>query len=133
MLSDRLLGLNSNIGGETMVIQKFIRPKGPNAFVARVCWRRQKPPYTWMITNKVTFREQEKGPYKNCTENERFATHPSIPLHCSLIKAEGDKNYKEIIEKTEEIAKFIERNTNLKMEELATDFIRDPAGTWWLI
>jgi len=27
----------------------------------------------------------------------------------------------------------MERNTNLKMEELAADFIRDPAGTWWLI
>lgn len=27
----------------------------------------------------------------------------------------------------------MERNTNLKMEELAADFIRDPSGTWWLI
>ena len=28
---------------------------------------------------------------------------------------------------------FIERNTNLKMTELAADFIKDQAGIWWLI
>lgn len=28
---------------------------------------------------------------------------------------------------------FVERNTNLKMSELAADFIKDPSGIWWLI
>lgn len=28
---------------------------------------------------------------------------------------------------------YVERNTNLKMSELAADFIKDPAGIWWLI
>lgn len=28
---------------------------------------------------------------------------------------------------------FVERNTNLKMSELAADFIKDPAGIWWLV
>ena len=27
----------------------------------------------------------------------------------------------------------MERNTNLKMSELAADFIKDPAGIWWLV
>ena len=49
----------------------------------------------------------------------------NIPLHCSLVKAKGDSNYETIINNAYQIAKFVERNTNLKMTELAADFIRD--------
>jgi hypothetical protein len=28
---------------------------------------------------------------------------------------------------------FMERHTNLRMTELAVDYIKDPAGIWWFI
>jgi hypothetical protein len=57
----------------------------------------------------------------------------SKPLHCSIIKGEGDKNYLDIIDSCRQIAQFVERNTNIKMSEIVGDFIRDPSGTWWLL
>ena len=98
-----------------------MRSKGPYAFVCRAVWRRYKPAYTWIVTNKVAFNDKSDGiPYY-----DRYVSRLNIPLHCSLVKAKGDSNYETIINNAYQIAKFVERNTNLKMTELAADFIRD--------
>jgi len=34
-------------------IQRFVRCRGPKAFVCRTVWRRTKPPYVYILTNKV--------------------------------------------------------------------------------
>lgn len=54
-------------------------------------------------------------------------------MHCSIVKAKGEQQYETIISSTRDIAVFMERNTNLKMTELAADFIKDPAGIWWFL
>ena len=64
---------------------------------------------------------------------ERYITRVNIPMHCSIVKAKGDLNYEKIVVDTKNIAKFVEKNTNLKMGELAADYIRDQAGIWWFL
>ena len=120
-LTEKAISLNGQSASEVTVIQKFVRSKGPYAFVCRAVWRRHKPAYTWIITNKVGFNEANSKVHYT----DRYVTRLNLPMHCSLVKAKGDKNYGQIIESTERIAKFVERNTNIKMSELACDFIRD--------
>jgi hypothetical protein len=79
--------INSNQSGELIVIQKFVRPIGPYAFVCRCVWRKHKPPYTWVITNKVAFKDDSSG----LTHYDRYVTRVNLPMHCSLVKAKGEQ------------------------------------------
>eukprot|EP00347_Sterkiella_histriomuscorum_P010413 403376398 len=128
-LTEKAISLQGQQSTDVTVIQKFVRCKGPYAFVCRAVWRRHKPAYTWVITNKVKFTDVEQ-----CSNYlDRYVTKANNTLHCSFVKAKGDQNYQQIVESTQRIAMFVERNTNLKMSELAADFIKDSAGIWWLV
>jgi hypothetical protein len=43
------------------VIQKFVKSKGPNAFITRAIWRKNKPPSCYVITNKTSFFDPDKN------------------------------------------------------------------------
>lgn len=45
--------------GAVMVIQKFIKCKGPQPFIVRSVWRKDKPSYSWIITAKHKFQDPE--------------------------------------------------------------------------
>ena len=45
--------------GEITVIQKFIKCKGPQPFVVRSVWRKDKPNYCWIISAKHRFQDPE--------------------------------------------------------------------------
>lgn len=42
--------------GEVVVLQKFIKPSGPNPWIQRGLWRKERGPHAWVITNKVRGR-----------------------------------------------------------------------------
>jgi len=42
---------NSN----TYALQKFIKCRGPKAFVCRTVWQRNKPAYIYILTNKANY------------------------------------------------------------------------------
>lgn len=42
--------------GEVVVLQKFIKPSGPNPWIQRGVWRKGRAPHAWVITNKVRGR-----------------------------------------------------------------------------
>ena len=131
-LTEKGIALNGQQTTDLTVIQKFVRCKGPYAFVCRAVWRKYKPGYTWIITNKVTFNGKEPGE-EDVAFTDRYVTKVSKTLHCSIVKAKGDQNYDCIINSCKELARFIEKNTNIKFTELACDFIRDQAGIWWFL
>jgi hypothetical protein len=68
--------------------------------VCRAVWRRLKPGYTWVITNKVLFNDNDSG----VNYNDRFVTKANIPMHCSIVKAKGDQNYETIVDYSKRIA-----------------------------
>ncbi len=47
--------------GSQMAIQRFIKCRGPKAFVCRSVWRRDKPPYIYILTNKVNYHDKVKN------------------------------------------------------------------------
>ena len=55
-LASRIPSL-TNGTSEITAIQKYIKPKGPKAFIVRAVWRKNKPAYSWVITNKENFTE----------------------------------------------------------------------------
>ena len=85
--------MNGQQSNDVTVIQRFVRCKGPYAFVCRVVWRRHKPSYTWVITNKVMFNDKDTNP----NFMERYITRVNLPMHCSIVKAKGDLNYEKIV------------------------------------
>ena len=56
--------------GEKFCVQRFVKCKGPKAFIYRVVWRKHKPNYAWVITNKTHYNDTE------ASEEDRFFTNP---------------------------------------------------------
>ena len=89
LMTEKLIGLTGQQGAELLVLQKFVRSKGPYAFVCRAVYRRNKTSYTWVITNKMKYKEQsDKIPYF-----ERYVTKINNPMHCTIVKSKGDSQY----------------------------------------
>jgi len=40
-------------------LQRFIRSNGPKAYTCRTIWRRDHRPFSWIITNKRDFKNQD--------------------------------------------------------------------------
>ena len=72
---------------ETMVIQKFVKSKGPNAFITRAVWRKNRPPSCLVITNKTSFFESNK----DITEEEKYIARADKNLSCSIVHLKGGK------------------------------------------
>lgn len=110
-------------------IQKFIKAKGPRAFINRTVWRRDSQIQSWMITNKIDF---------NCNapkipEYNKFCTNMKIMNSCSIIQLKTGKNLEETSLYLENIVKYFENHKNIKFEEIIGDFIKDADNVWWLI
>lgn len=45
--------------GSVIVIQKFIKCKGPQPFIVRSVWRKDKPWYSWIISAKHKFEDPD--------------------------------------------------------------------------
>ncbi len=48
--------LRPSRAGDNFILQRFVRCRGPNAFINRCVWRRDRPPLVWHITNNVRAR-----------------------------------------------------------------------------
>ena len=53
--------------------------------------------------------------------------------HCSIIKSKGEEQYAELINSNYNIVTFLKKNTNIRLNELVADYIKDSAGIWWFI
>lgn len=110
-------------------IQRFIKPKGPRAFINRSIWRKNGQNQAWMITNKVDFTSTDPKHSelnKNCTNLKNMNS-------CSIIQIKTGKNLEETCQYLENIVKFFEEHRKLRLEEIVGDFIKDDDGVWWLI
>lgn len=110
-------------------IQKFIKPKGPRAFVNRTVWRRDRQIQSWMITNKVDFNCNDS----KISEYNKFCTNMKIINSCSIIQLKTGKSLEETGMYLENIVKYFETHKNIKFEEIVGDFIKDANDVWWLI
>ena len=117
-----------NKSGSQIAIQKFVKCKGPCAFLCRSVWRKDNPPYVYILTNKVKFLNEEiKNPYLKFIVNSKESD--SYSIFCSS----SGKHLEETMVYMNNIVKFIESHSDIIFDELAGDFIKDEEGIWWFI
>ena len=113
--------------GSQMAIQRFIKCRGPKAFVCRSVWRRDKPPYIYILTNKANYHDDVKNQYIKYVINSK-----DIDSYFAFYSTSG-KHLEETLFYMNNIVKFIENHSDIIFDELAGDFVKDEAGIWWFI
>ena len=113
--------------GSQMAIQRFIKCRGPKAFVCRSVWRRNKPPYIYILTNKANYHDDVKNQYLKYVINSK-----DIDSFFAFYSTSG-KHLEETMFYMNNIVKFIENHSDIIFDELAGDFVKDEAGIWWFI
>jgi hypothetical protein len=131
-MSTRDLAQKMTGGGavqELYVIQKYIKSKGPNAFVIRAHYRKNRPPHSYVITNKISYFEN--GP--TIDEQDKYVTNCKKSFGCSIIHTKGGKVSDESAEQIEKIVKFFEKYTGNFIQEFVADFVKDESGLLWFV
>ena len=113
--------------GSQMAIQRFIKCRGPKAFVCRSVWRRDKPPYIYILTNKANYHDDVKNQYLKYVINSK-----DLDSYFAFYSTSG-KHLDETMFYMNNIVKFIENHSDIIFDELAGDFVKDEAGIWWFI
>jgi LMBR1 domain-containing protein 1 len=116
--------------GELLCLQRYIKSIGPKAFIVRTCWRKERNPYVWIITNKNDYFSKDR----KVPENQRFITNVHAMGSCSIVHSIRGRYVEETLPYIKNIIKFVERNIQgAHFEEFVADFVKDEAGTWWMI
>ena len=58
-----------------MVIQRFIKCKGANAFICRAHWKKNKAATCFIITNKIPLSDPDPQNNSQVSEYERYITN----------------------------------------------------------
>ena len=114
--------------GSQIAIQRFVKCRGPRAFLCRSVWRRDKPPYVYILTNKANYLDDEiKNQYLKYVINSKEQNS------YSAFYSSSGKHLEETMTYMNNIVKFIENHSDIVFDELAGDFVKDEAGIWWFI
>ena len=113
--------------GNQMAIQRYIKCRGPKAFVCRSVWRRDKPPYLYILTNKANYHDEVKN------QNLKYVVNSRETSSYSAFYSKSGKHLEETMFYMNNIVKFIENHSDIILDELAGDFVKDEAGIWWFI
>ena len=114
--------------GSQIAIQRFVKCRGPRAFLCRSVWRREKPPYVYIFTNKANYLDEEvKNQYL------KFVINSKEQGSYSAFYSSGGKHLEETMAYMNNIVKFIESHSDIIFDELVGDFVKDEAGIWWFI
>ena len=63
---------STNSGNSDLhVVQKFVKSKGPNAFIIRSQYIKNKPPQSYVISNKTSYFDTNA----NIDEHEKYMTN----------------------------------------------------------
>ncbi len=116
-----------NKSGSQAAIQRFIKCRGPKAFVCRSVWRRNKPPYIYILTNRVNYHDEIKNQYLKYVINSKETNS------YSAFYSTSGKHLEETMFYMNNIVKFIENHSDIIFDEIAGDFVKDEAGIWWFI
>ena len=114
--------------GSQVAIQRFVKCRGPRAFLCRSVWRREKPPYVYIFTNKANYLDEEvKNQYL------KFVINSKEQGSYSAFYSSSGKHLEETMSYMNNIVRFIESHSDIIFGELVGDFVKDEAGIWWFI
>ncbi|KAF0686073.1 Aste57867_22038 [Aphanomyces stellatus] len=110
----------------TFALQKFVKPKGPKAFVVRAIYKQSRPPTGWMITNMVPFDEP------TVPVLQRFCTLTAVDDGCTFAKL-TERACNDVMEINHRIVKYVEGALRVTIDTFVGDFVKDDMGQWWLL
>ena len=113
--------------GSQIAIQRFIKCRGPKAFICRSSWQRDKPPYIYILTNKANYHDNINNQYL------KYVVNPKTPKSYFSFYSTSGKHLEETMYYMNNIVKFIESHSDIIFDELVGDFLKDEAGIWWFI
>ena len=114
--------------GSQIAIQRFVKCRGPRAFLCRSVWRKEKPPYVYIFTNKANYLDEDvKNQYL------KFVINSKEQGSYSAFYSSSGKHLEETMAYMNNIVKFIESHSDIIFDELVGDFVKDEAGIWWFI
>ena len=114
--------------GNQIAIQRFVKCRGPRAFLCRSVWRREKPPYVYIFTNKANYLDEDiKNQYL------KYVINSKEQGSYSAFYSSSGKHLEETMAYMNNIVRFIESHSDIIFDELAGDFVKDEAGIWWFI
>jgi len=67
------------------------------------------------------------------TENELYTTCVKKLNSCSIIQSYSGAYLKSTLGYVKNLLKYLKVNTGIEFSEMVCDFIKDEAGTWWMI
>lgn len=109
------------------VIQKYIKCRGPKAFMCRSVYKRDKLPYVYIFTNKASYTDNILN------QNLKFIINTNKQDSYYVFYTNSGKHLEETSYYLNNVVKFIESNTDIIIEELVCDFVKDEAEIWWLV
>ena len=118
---------NEFLTGEICAVQRFIKSKGPVSFVCRVVYKKNKKNMIYIISNKVSFKNEKEDPRKRCL------TSSTDIDGCNIIASSNGKYLEDTLPQIKKIVAYLESNLAVEITEFAGDFIKDDNETWWFV
>ena len=114
--------------GSQFAIQRFVKCRGPRAFLYRSVQRRDRPPYAYILTNKANYLDDEiKNKYL------KFVINSKEQGSYSGFYSSSGKHLEETMVYMNNIVKFIEGHSDIIFDEILGYFVNDEEGIWWFI
>lgn len=109
------------------ILQRYIKCKGPKAFLCRSVYRRNRLPYVYIFTNKAGYSENILN------QQLKFILNSKKQESYFIFYTNSGKHLEETNFYMSNIVKFIESNSDIVIDELVCDFVKDEADIWWMI
>ncbi|OQR84762.1 hypothetical protein ACHHYP_12967 [Achlya hypogyna] len=114
----------------TFALQKFVKAKGPKAFLVRAIYKAGRAPSGWMINNKVPY--QAGAGAEETPDVRRFCASTGPDGACSFVKL-SERACTDVYDINLRIVKYLEHELRISVETLVGDFVKDDFGQWWLL
>ena len=99
-------------------MQRFVKCRGPKAFICRTVWRRGKPAYVYILTNKANYNDISN------IQEVKFAINTKKKNSYFTFYASSGKHLEETMMYMNNIVKFIESHSDIVFDELVGDFLK---------
>ncbi len=99
-------------------IQRFVKCRGPKAFICRTVWKRDKPSNVYILTNKLNYNDHSTN---NMT---KFVVNSKNKNSYDVFYSTTGKTFEETMNYMNNIVKFIESHSDIIFDELVGDFVK---------
>eukprot|EP00698_Gefionella_okellyi_P021437 TRINITY_DN694_c0_g1_i1.p1 TRINITY_DN694_c0_g1~~TRINITY_DN694_c0_g1_i1.p1 ORF type:complete len:868 (+),score=191.84 TRINITY_DN694_c0_g1_i1:77-2605(+) len=108
-------------------VQKFVRCRGPRAWIARaVHGATNKQCFAWFITNKTNFDDG------TADARHRYTTATDTPGDVTVFRSSGSAT-KDLLDLNKHFVEYLEHACRAKFAEFVADYLRDEKDRWWLL